>query len=116
VLVAFEDVYRVYRDTIAAGIRLLRPEFEVMSTNLDELEREIARLDPQVVVCSQDEPASKYPELTWVKAPIETDPHSEVLTLEKLLAIIDESQETRALGAPTRTRAADDVRPLRKRS
>ena len=101
---------------IAAGIQLLRPEIEVTSTNLNELERELARLDPRVVICSQGEPASKYPELTWVELPIETDPQSEVLTLKSLLAVIDESQETSRLGELARTRDDDGVRPFGRRS
>jgi hypothetical protein len=124
VLVAFDDEYRIYREMIASGISLLRPEIEVTSTNLNELEREIARLDPQVVICSRGEPASKYPELTWIEGPIGTDPQSEALTLETLLAVIDESQEARAFGELPRARGgelprargAHSVRPSRRRS
>ena len=97
ILVAFEDVYRIYREVIAAGVQVLRPEVEVTSTGLDELEEEVARLHPQVVVCSLDKPASLPPELTWVKVPIDAGPESKT-TLETLIEVIDESQETRALG------------------
>jgi hypothetical protein len=97
VLVAFEDVYRLYREMIAAGVRVLRPQVEVTTTGLDELEGEVARLHPQVVVCSLDKPASLPPELAWVKVPIDAVPQSK-LTLETLLEVIDESQETRVLG------------------
>ncbi len=63
VLVAFDEVYHIYREVIAAGIQLLRPQVEVATTGLDELEQEVARLDPQVVVCSRDRPASVPPGL-----------------------------------------------------
>jgi hypothetical protein len=53
VLVAFEESYRTYRDTIAAAVRILRPETEVKSTTLEELEGELERLDPEVVICSR---------------------------------------------------------------
>ena len=95
ILVAFDDVYRAYREVIAAGIQLLRPQLEVASAGLEDLEGEIARLDPQLVVCSRDKPASISPEVAWIKAPIEAFPHtSELLTLEKLLTLIDDFEET----------------------
>jgi hypothetical protein len=97
VLVAFEDVYRAYREVIAAGIQVLRPRFEVTSTGLEELEGEMARLDPQVVVCSRDKPASLPPEVAWVKVPIDSVPNSK-LTLEALLTVIDGSKKQGHLG------------------
>ena len=54
VLVAFEDQYRAYREVIGAAIRVLRPQVDVTTTGLDDLEAEVARLDPLVVMCSQD--------------------------------------------------------------
>jgi hypothetical protein len=108
VLVAFEDVYRAYRDVIAAGIQVLRPQVDVTSAGLQELEAEVAHLDPQVVVCSRDKPPSVPPELAWVTIPIETVPQSNV-TLGTLLAVIDEYRETGALGEVTRTSGANEV-------
>jgi hypothetical protein len=96
ILVAIEDVYRVYREVIAAGIQVMRPQHEVASSGLEDLEGEIARLDPLLVVCSQDKPASISPEVAWVKAPIEAFPHtSDLLTLDKLLTIIDDLEVTK---------------------
>jgi hypothetical protein len=89
ILVAFEDVYRAYREVIAAGIQVLRPQLEVTSTNLAELEGEIARLDPQVVISSLDKPASLRNGVAWSKVSIDFAPQSEA-TLEALLALIDE--------------------------
>jgi hypothetical protein len=97
ILVAFEDVYRVYREVIAAGIQVLRPQVETRSIGLDHLEGEIARLEPQVVICSRDKPASLPLEIAWIKIPIDSVPHSK-LTLESLLMVIDEFQETRSTG------------------
>jgi hypothetical protein len=51
VLVALEDDYRVYRETIAAVLRVLRPGAEVESTAIEALEEELERFDPQVVIC-----------------------------------------------------------------
>lgn len=104
ILVAFEDVYRAYREVIAAGVQVMRPQLEVASAGLEDLEGEIARLDPQLVVCSREKPASIPPEVAWIKAPIDAFPHtSELLTLEKLITLIDELEET--YRAPGRTGA-----------
>ena len=52
ILVALEDDYRAYRETIAAVLRVLRPHAEVKSTTLEALEDELERFDPQVVICA----------------------------------------------------------------
>ena len=97
ILVAFEDVYRAYREVIAAGIQVLRPQLEVTSTNLVELEGEIARLDPQVVISSLDKPASAPDGVAWAKVTIDFAPKSEV-TLEALLTLIDKHPESKSPG------------------
>jgi hypothetical protein len=97
ILVAFEDVYRAYREVIAAGIQVLRPQLEVTSTNLEELGGEIARLDPQVVISSLDRPASLRDGVVWTKVSIDFAPQSEV-TLEALLTLIDEHPESKSPG------------------
>jgi hypothetical protein len=53
ILVALEDEYRTYGKVIAAAISILRPRIEVETTGLDALEEQIARFDPQVVICSR---------------------------------------------------------------
>jgi hypothetical protein len=99
VLVAFEDQYRVYREVIGAGIRVLRPQVEVTTTDLDDLEAEVARLDPQVVICSQDRQASLPRGVTWAKVPIELGPQTSEVTLETLLVVIDGVEEPSSPGA-----------------
>ena len=96
ILVAFEDVYRAYREVIAAGIHVMRPQHEVASSGLEDLQGEIARWDPLLVVCSQGKPAGISPEVAWVEAPIEAFPRtSGLMTLEKLLTLIDDLEETK---------------------
>src|SRR5829696_3310500 len=51
VLVAFEDVRSAYSRVISRAIRELRQGLEVRSIVLEELERELVRFDPHVVVC-----------------------------------------------------------------
>jgi hypothetical protein len=100
-----EDEYRAYREVIAAGIRVLRPNTEVTTAGLDTLQEEVERLEPQLVVCSRPEPVYSQGEYVWVELPVDpTQPmkishcgrtsKSSDLTLEGLLAVIDDVGET----------------------
>ena len=51
VLMAIEP--RSYREVIGEAIRGLRPHLEVVIVEPDALEPEMARLDPELVICSQ---------------------------------------------------------------
>ena len=51
VLVACE--LRSYRESIAASFRLLRPNVEVFEAEDEDLDREVERLGPDLVVCSR---------------------------------------------------------------
>jgi hypothetical protein len=86
--VAFDDQYRTYREVIAAAIPVLRPQVEVSTTRLEGLEAQVARLNPQVVISSQNRPPSLRPGVTWVQVPLEVGPRTEV-TMETLLEAID---------------------------
>jgi len=70
VLVAFEEVRSMYREVIARAIRDLRPDLEVYSGALGELEHELASIDPHVVVCSRPNNGA-YPGArgAWVEIP-----------------------------------------------
>ena len=88
ILVAFEDHYRTYREVIAAAMQVLRPQVEVSTTDLDGLEAQLARLNPRVVISSQNRPASLRPGVTWVQVPLEVGPRTQV-TMETMLEAID---------------------------
>ena len=108
VLVAFEDDYRAYRETIAAVLRVLRPDAEVKSNTIEALEVELERFDPQVVICSGHEDLESNGSRTWIELPLDpTQPtkicvdggHLELTnpTVEALLEVIeglDSSQAT----------------------
>ncbi len=96
-LVALEEEYRAYREVIAAGIQILRPEVEVTTAPLEELESEVARLDPQVVISSLDKPAGLRAEVSWANLPIDSGLQSH-MTLEALLAVIDGHPGSKSLG------------------
>ena len=43
----------VYREAIAEALRELRPHVQVSTTEPGDLDREVGRLDPHLVVCSR---------------------------------------------------------------
>ena len=100
---AYAEEYRAYRETIAAGIRLLRPRAEVRTAGPAELGAELERFDPWVVVCGV--PGSPDPGNTpaWVELPPEVGRPARVrvgerrreapgLTLEGLVVVVDEAE------------------------
>ena len=98
---AFEDDYHLYRETIAAVFRALRPGFEVKSTTLEALERELARLDPEVVICSGHKEVESSTRLAWIEFSVDPFKPTEISvggrhfertnpTVEELLELIDE--------------------------
>jgi hypothetical protein len=103
ILVALEDNYRAYREVIAVGIHALRPRTEVTSVGLTDLEVELARLDPHVVISSGAARAGFGERLAWVE--LSLDParpsivcvggrYSERINpgLEALLEVVDEAE------------------------
>jgi hypothetical protein len=100
-LVALGDDFRAYRETIAAGLRILRPGVEVESASIEALEEELERLAPQVVVCGGHEEVGSDGVLAWIELSLDpTEPtrirvgerRSERTnpTLRELVEIIDE--------------------------
>ena len=67
ILLAFEEDYRSYREVIAAAIRVLRPHVEVATTDPEGLEREVARLRPQLIVSSRPKTTVRSPTMAWIK-------------------------------------------------
>ena len=98
---AFEESYRTYRDTIAVALRLLRPETEVKSTTLDELEGELERFDPEVVICSGHKEVESSTRLAWIEFSVDPTMSTKISvggrhfertnpTVEELLEVIEE--------------------------
>jgi hypothetical protein len=58
VLLAFEEEYRLYGEAIADAIRTFRSYVQVATTNTDELEAEVERFGPQLVICSSPIPSN----------------------------------------------------------
>ena len=100
----FEGDYRAYRDVLAAGIRILRPRAEVETADLEELEEEVVRFEPQVLICNQPEPVYSGGWAVWIEIPVDPTRRTKVsvggsyserpnLTLEELLGMIDEIEQ-----------------------
>ncbi len=67
ILLAFAGDYRSYREVIAATIRVLRPHVEVSTTDPEGLEREVARLRPQLIVSCRPKAKFRSPTMAWIK-------------------------------------------------
>ena len=63
VLVSFEP--RSYREAIGSVVRDLKPRLEVRIVDPDELGAEVARLDPELVLCSQPNTFTTNDKPTW---------------------------------------------------
>jgi hypothetical protein len=99
--VAFEDNYRTYRETIAAVLRVLRPDAEVESIALEALKEELERFDPQVVICSGHKDVESGGTRTWIELSVDPTQPTKICvggsylertnpTVEELLEVIDE--------------------------
>ena len=97
VLVSFEDLRCVYRETIAAALTDLRPALEVRSVALGELEWELRRFDPHVVVCSRPN-GEEYPggRGAWVHIPTDDETSDD----ERLAEVCLEGERWRTEGPP----------------
>ncbi len=58
---------RSYRETLAAAFRILKPDTEAFVIEPDELDAEVERLGPQLVICSRATPTVKARSLAWVE-------------------------------------------------
>lgn len=102
VLVALEDEYRAYREVLAVGVESMRPGAQVATTLPALIEEEVARFDPQVIICGSSAVADPGNVTTWIG--LSTDPSLPTVvrlggrrfeqsnpTLDALVAIIDET-------------------------
>ena len=94
---------RSYRETLAAAIRILKPNIEVFVIDPDKLDSEVERLSPQLVICSNVTPTVKNQSLAWVELYPEYSSESVVsvggerltitwIELTDLLSIIDRTE------------------------
>jgi hypothetical protein len=104
VLVAIEDDYRSYREVIAAGICVLRPRTEVETAPMRELEEQIERFDPQLVICSRPNTLASRRCAGWVELALDPTRPTKICVagryskrtnpaIDVLIAVIDEVEQ-----------------------
>jgi hypothetical protein len=76
ILIASE--LRSYRQAIASAFRELRPDTEVFEAEPGDLNREVLRLRPDIVICSQVTPLVKECSPNWVELYPYREPRSTV--------------------------------------
>jgi len=108
VLVASE--LQSYRQALAAAFRELRPGVEVFEVEEDDLDREVKRLGPDLVVCSRLTSWIEDRVPSWVELYPNHGAHSvvsvlgerstvEEMQLSDLLSIIDRTEQSPQNGA-----------------
>ena len=101
ILVALEP--RAYRTVIGRAIQILRPHLEVAVVEPDNLQAEVARLDPALVISSQPKPATSAGGPAWVELRPYDEASAEVCIggrcaqlyepdLDDLLSVVDEAE------------------------
>jgi hypothetical protein len=109
-LIAYEDSHRAYGTVMEEVIRDLRPHLEVRAVEMDELEAPPERFDPHAVISERRNPARRNPaqpggRVAWIMLSYDPGEPSEVCLegryselenpgLEKLLAIVDQAEES----------------------
>lgn len=104
VLISYEESHRAYGNAVEGVIRGLRPDIEVAAVRPRELESEVERFDPHLVVCSRPNLVDPGRRAAWFRLSPEPDEPSEICLdgrrlekdnpgLEALLEIIDETEE-----------------------
>ena len=107
ILLSFEKEYSLYMEAMAAAIREFRSDVEVALVDGEELETEVERFDPQLVICSPPIPENPVDDRL---ARIELSPEPEQAsrfrvgdrhwestnpTLGEILPVIDETKRLR---------------------
>jgi hypothetical protein len=101
IIVAFEDEYNAYQGTLAATIKILRPDGVVVTADPKEISRVATRFDPDIIIGSGFNDEDLDAVGAWID--LSLDPtratkvqvggeYSEMInpTLDKLLEIIEE--------------------------
>ena len=94
---------RAYREVMAAVFQQLLPQHQVLTVAPDDLDAEVVRLDPQLVLCSSLTPAVQAHPLVWVMLYPGGETRAEIsiggehttvgdLEFNSLLSIIDQTE------------------------
>ncbi len=77
VLVVYEDSHRSYGQTMVGAIRGLRPRTEAALAQVRELEAEVGRRDPHLVICNRPNGIDLGGRAAWVRLSDDPDEPSE---------------------------------------
>src|SRR5215213_4351235 len=102
-LIVYEDSHRSYGEAMVGAVRASRPGLEVALAHLQELQAELERFDPHLVVCGRPNTFGPGERAAWVLLSDEPSEPSEVCIdgrhrrlenpgLEEMLEIIDETE------------------------
>src|ERR671933_535646 len=80
---------RSYREAIAQALEKLRPEIEVHETEPENVNREVARLRPDFVVCSQVTHVVESCVPIWVELYPDYEAHSKVSIWGEITTVED---------------------------
>jgi len=105
ILIAYEDTHRVYAEAMRHAIRGLRPDAEVATCGVAELDAGVGGLDPNLVVSSRPNAVDPGGRAVWYVLFPEPDEPSEVCVggrrrevenpgMEGLLSVLDETEES----------------------
>lgn len=103
VLIVYEDRYRDYFELLEGAIWGLRPRVEVALAHLQDLEAEVLRFAPHLVVSSEANTVDLGNRAAWVTLSLKPDEPSEFCLdgqqsglansgIEELLKVIDEAE------------------------
>jgi hypothetical protein len=109
IIIGFDDEYHAYRETLAATIRILRPEAEVMTVEQEKIGGVVKRFDPDIVIGGQFKDGDLDDVRAWIELALDPTQstkvrvdgqYSEVVnpTLDKLLVIIEEVAQLKRMG------------------
>ena len=102
-LIIYEDSHRSYGQAMVSAVRASRPGLEVALAHLRELEAELERFDPHLVICSRANTYDPGGRAAWVLLSDDPSEPSEVCIdgrhrglqnpgLGEVLEIIDETE------------------------
>src|SRR3954452_24394080 len=103
VLIIYEDSHRSYGEAMVRAVRASRPDLEVALAHLRELEAELERFDPHLVVCNRPNTIDPGDRAAWVLLSDDPEEPSEACIdgrhrglenpgLGEMLEIIDETE------------------------
>ena len=109
IIVTFDEAYRAYQGTLAAVIRIRRPDAEVITTEPEKIDELARRLAPDLVIGSRSEDEGPDGVRAWIElapGPTQTTKvrvggrRSEMTnpTLDKLLMVIEEVVQLKRTG------------------